>query len=481
MRKIDKLVFRAFMGPFAITFGVVVFIFLTQFLMNYFDELIGKDLGFIVYAKLIFYFSLTMTPVALPLAILLACLITFGNLGEHFELTAIKSAGISLVRVLFPMFLFSFSMIFVSFWFNNNLIPEVNLKAYSLLYDIRQKKPALDFKNGIFYNGIPNYSIKVKHKDPDTQELSDVMIYDHTEGRGNVKVILAEKGYMETLQDGSYLKLKLYNGNMYNQNKPKIRRKNNEQYTMMKFAENEMLFPLQSFGFERTDENLFKPHRVMNNVSELNTKVDSFRVAKADLQSKFYNNITSFYTYHLRDEKFRNKDITFEDYKENGDPYRLTHDDRQNVLRTATVLVRNVKSFTNAFAEQLRNRDKEISSHIVEKVKKYTYAVACLAMFFIGAPLGSIIKKGGLGVPVLVSIMFFVIYHVINITGEKMSKEGLVDINQGMWTANVVLFSIGTFFMYKARKDSPLFDSDYYRVVFDRIIKYLKSKRAKSF
>jgi lipopolysaccharide export system permease protein len=478
MKKIDKLVFKAFIGPFAITFAVVVFIFLTQFLMNYFDELIGKDLGFIVYAKLIFYFSLTMTPMALPLAILLACLITFGNLGEHFELTAIKSAGISLTRVLFPMFFFALAMVGVSFWFNNNLIPKVNLKAYSLLYDIRQKKPALDFKDGIFYNGIPNYSIKVQDKDEETQELSGVMIYDHTEGRGNTKVILAERGFMETLQNGSYLKLTLYNGNMYNQNKPKIRRKNNEQFTQMKFARNEMMFPLNSFGFQRTDENLFKPHRVMNNIEELNSKVDSFQVSKNKLESTFYDNIISFFSYSLRKEKFEDHEVDISHYEERGDYFEFSESDEKQILRKATILARNIKSFTNAYATQIENREKEINSHVVEKYKKFTYAVACLAMFIIGAPLGSIIKKGGLGVPVLVSIMFFVVYHVLSITGEKMSKEGLINISQGMWTANVILFIIGVFFLFKARKDSALFDSDYYRVAFDKISRLFKGKRA---
>ncbi|QNL23083.1 LptF/LptG family permease [Hyphobacterium sp. CCMP332] len=474
MRKIDKLVFKAFAGPFAITFCVVVFIFLTQFLMNYFDELIGKDLGFLVYARLIFYFSLTMTPVALPLAILLACLITFGNLGEHFELTAIKSAGISLTRVLYPMLFFSIAMVFVSFWFNNNLIPKVNLKAYSLLYDIRQKKPALDFKDGIFYNGIPNYSIKVQHKDPETQELSGVLIYDHSEGKGNTKVILADRGYMETLNDGSYLKLTLFDGNMYNQNKPKIRRKNNEQYSKMAFAKNEIMFPLQSFDFQRTDENLFKPHRVMNNVEELNTKVDSFRAAKSKLQGTFINNIKSFYSYNLKHEKFLKRNINTEPYDKNGDFYFFDESDENNILRTATTQARNIKSFTNAYSEQMINRDKEIASHVVEKYKKFTFAVACLVMFLIGAPLGAIIKKGGLGVPVLVAIMFFVFYHVMSITGEKLAKESLVSIPQAMWTSNIVLFIIGLFFLYKARRDSALFDGDYYRVIFDKVSNLFK-------
>lgn len=476
MKKLDKLIFKAFLGPFSITFAVVVFIFLTQFLMLHLDDLIGKDLGFFVFAKLIFYFALTMTPVALPLAILLACLITFGNLGEHFELTAIKSAGISLVRVLFPMFLFSVIMVFVSFWFNNNLIPKVNLKAYSLLYDIKQKKPALDFKDGVFYHGIPNYSIKVRHKDPDTQKLNGVMIYDHSEGKGNTKVILAESGYMETMNDGAYLKLTLFNGNMYNQNKPKVRRKNNEQYTHMEFAKNEIMFPLQSFGFERTDENLFRPHRVMSNISELNTKVDSFIVAKKKLETSFFKNVSSFYSYNLRYEKFQQRKFKEKNIQIDGSKYVFNDNDEKNILRTATVLARNLKSFTNAYTSQINNRNREINLHVVEKLKKFTYAIACLAMFMIGAPLGSIIKKGGLGVPVLVSIVFFVIYHIINITGEKMSKEGLVDPNQGMWYANVVLFLIGIFFLSRARSDSALFDLDYYLVFFSKIAKVFARK-----
>ncbi len=210
MKKLNKLIIKSVVGPFFLTFIIVVFILLTQYMLKYFDDFVGKDLGMNVFAELIFYFSINMTPVALPLAVLLSSLMTFGNLGEHFELTAIKGAGISLTRTLRPLFFFVLIISFIAFLSNNYVVPQANLKAYSLLYDIKQKKPALDIQEGVFYGGIPKFRIKVNKKHEDGETIEDVIIYDHTQGQGNKDIIIANSGRMYTFNQDRFLRLELF-------------------------------------------------------------------------------------------------------------------------------------------------------------------------------------------------------------------------------------------------------------------------------
>jgi lipopolysaccharide export system permease protein len=475
IKKIDKLVLRALIGPFLVTFSVVVFIFLLQFFLGYINQLIGKDLGFWVYARLIFYFALTMTPIALPLAILLSCLITFGNLGEHMELTAIKSSGISLIRVLTPMFLFACLMAGVSLWFNDSLIPKINLKAWSLFYDVRQKKPAVDLKEGVFYNGLPNISIRVDKKWDDGRTLEGMLIYDHSEGLGNNKMVIAKRGYMETINSGEYLKLTLLDGSIYSQKKKNPRRRENERFSVAGFEKNEMLFGLESFKFKKTDEELFKPHRVMNDLKELNVKIDSFKSMNSTLSTGFFKSLKGFYSYMIRDEKFKDVEL-FEAGGKTFDLKKFTGSEKFNTYQRAITVARNVKGFTSSYAEQLKWRVQEKNLYSIEKYKKYTNAFACIVMFFIGAPLGSIIKKGGLGVPVLVSIIFFITYYVLSLTGEKLAKQNLVEVPYGMWGANFLLMILGLWFLTKARQDSALLDADFYTVKWQTLRTWLSNR-----
>ncbi|MDX5347781.1 MAG: LptF/LptG family permease, partial [Hymenobacteraceae bacterium] len=249
MKKLDKLVLRSFLGPFVLTFAVVEFILLTQYMLKYLEDLVGKDLGLDVFSELLFYFSLNMAPVALPLAVLLSSLMTFGNLGEHHELTAIKTSGISLLRILRPVFFFSVIITIAAFFFNNNIVPKANLKAYSLLWDIRQKKPSLDIKEGAFYNGLPGYSIKIGEKFSDGQTLKDIMIYDHTTGRGNTTVILADSGKMYTQYDDAYLVLELFDGNTFlEQTDDSMRNNSNEGFVRKTFRQSKNVFKMSSFN-----------------------------------------------------------------------------------------------------------------------------------------------------------------------------------------------------------------------------------------
>ena len=305
MKKIDRLLIGSFVGPFLLTFIVVVFILLTQYMLKYFDDFVGKGLGFNVFAELIGYFSINMTPVALPLAVLLSALMTFGNLGEHSELTAIKASGISLVRALQPLFLFTLFISFLAFLSNNFVVPRANLKAYSLLYDIKQKKPSLDIQEGVFYSGLQGYRIKVNKKFPDGVTIKDIIIYDHSEGVGNNNVILADSGRMYTIDDDRFLLLELFDGNSYKwsgfDGVATSNRSDDPQVLRNSFKETKMRFSLADFEMQRTDLELFESNRRMRTMKELSQDIDTMNAQKEDITMGALRAAANSYSYHLRD------------------------------------------------------------------------------------------------------------------------------------------------------------------------------------
>ncbi|QHT65823.1 YjgP/YjgQ family permease [Rhodocytophaga rosea] len=480
MKKIDKLILKSFVGPFFLTFFVVVFILLTQTMIKYFDEFVGKDLGFAVFAELLFYFSLNTTPVALPLAMLLSSLICFGNLGEHYELTAIKSSGISLIRVLVPVSIFAFLLTFVAFWFNNNIVPKANLNAYSLLWDVRQKKPSLDIKEGVFYNGLTGYSIKANKKLSDGKTLMDVMIYDHREGDGNKQVILADSAKMYTINNDRYLVLELFRGNAYTDVAQEPRRSRKEEFQRDAFDQSKMVFSLASFDLSRTDKSLFATSKYMMSVDKLQTVADSMKKEYALILDRNDLSVKQYYFNSMKGlpPKLDSLEGKWLDSLKHR---ALAKEEQVQVVNSAAAQARNVKNFAQSSLQQLDSAIKESRTFEVEKYKKFTQSLACFIMFLIGAPLGAIIKKGGLGVPVLVSIVFFIIFYVCSLLGEKWAREGIVMIPYGVWAANAILFVCGIFFLRQAKNDSRLFEADVYKVAFNRFRdKLLKMNRPKS-
>ncbi|MBC5773306.1 LptF/LptG family permease [Pontibacter sp. KCTC 32443] len=466
MKKLDKLIIRSFIGPFILTFAVVEFILLTQYMLKYLDELVGKDLGASVFGELLFYFSLNMAPVALPLAALLSSLMTYGTLGEHHELTAIKTSGIALPRILRPVFFFTAVLAICAFFFNNNIVPKANLKAYSLLWDIRQTKPTMNFKEGAFYNGLPGYSIKINEKLGDGGTLRDVMIYDHTQGGNNSRVILADSGRMYTQHNEKYLVLELFRGNIYvNQNDGTFRG-SNEQFVRQRFDESKIMFNLSSFDLSRTREEYFAENKMMKNITELKVVTDSLTKQNTDELAKFVTNVDPFYMYMKVDttrSKFGGRaTINKEVIKELPEPTLST-------MVMAKNKARNIKSFTSSYIERVNSTVREANNFEIEIWKKYTQSASILVMFLIGAPLGAIIKKGGLGVPVIISIVFFIVMYVLSILGEKWAREGLVPVPVGMWASNAILIPIGLFFLYQARNDSSLLEIDFWRKLLTRL------------
>ncbi|SIT81414.1 LptF/LptG family permease [Pontibacter indicus] len=470
MKKLDKLILKSFAGPFLLTFAIVEFILLTQYMLKYLDELVGKDLGYDVFAELLFYFSINMAPVALPLAVLLSALMTFGTLGEHHELTAIKTSGIALPRILRPVAFFVVALAIGAFFFNNYVVPKANLKAYSLLWDIRQKKPAMNFKEGAFYNGLPGYSIKINEKLNDGRSLRDIMIYDHSKGGNNTTVILADSGQMYTEYNDNYLILELFRGNTYVDQNNGGFRNSSEQFVREKFDATKIIFSLASFELGRTREELFSDNKMMKNIGQLTAVTDSLRQSGTRERRMYAPNVDPFYMYFKADTgQVKNGLPLTKVLPDSVHEQKTLPPTTADVMTAAANKARNVKSFTGSYKERVATLSRDANNYEIEIWRKYTQSFAIVIMFLIGAPLGAIIKKGGLGVPVIISIMFFIVMYVLGILGEKWAREGLISVEAGMWGANAILLPIGLFFLYQAQNDSSLLEVDFWRKLMTRL------------
>ena len=482
MKKMDKLVLKAFWGPFVITLSVVVFIFLMRIVIFYIDEFVSKDVGLSEYSRLFSYFAMSTVPIALPLAMLLSSLMAFGNLGEFFELTALKSAGISVVRVMMPLFFAAVFVSIFSFFYNDRVVPWANLKGYSLLYDIKMTKATLNIKEGIFYNDLPGYSIKVDKKVPDSNTMLGMIIYKHENGsrsyeRGNTQVILADSGRMYMINNNGYLVIELFNGNNYQEVENAAGDRSmvyvtssdgnaskNTNFMQSRFDEYKTVVSMESFGMKRTDEDMFKYHQFMKNIDDLNQTTDSLRRDYKRAQENLVPNSQQYFSY-----KFQT-DNNYGIKPKNGKwvdsllKVPLTDSLKSAVLTNAKNAAEGVRNFATSNAEYLENKRKSGNEYELEKLHKYTQAFSCFVMFLIGAPLGAIIKKGGFGVPVLVSIVFFILLYVLTIQGDKFVKEGLLDVTVGAWLANAILLLSGLYFVEKARNDSRLFEKDVYQM-----------------
>lgn len=460
LKKLDKLILKAFAGPFLLTFAVVQFILLTHTLLKYLDDIIGKDLGTGVLLQLLFYFSVLIVPVSLPLAVLLSSLMTYGNLGEHHELTAIKASGIALTRILRPVLLLTAGLAVGAFWFNETIVPRANLKAYSLLWDVRQQKLALDIREGVFYNGIPGYTIKVDKKTGENGDhLHGVMIYDHRQASGNVTVMLADSGRMFTRFNGGYLGLELFHGYNYVE-QPDAQNRAGATFIRQGFDHNMVTFSLASFGTTRTPEQLFKENRMMLNIPQLHTATDSMQKKLHMEQHLLPRQMNAYYTFVRLDTMGRAANRKVAGWQVS--PSRLVPQS-VSVIQQAINRANNLKSFASSTSERLTDIAKNSALFRIEVYRKYSQSVAVLLMFLIGAPLGSIIKKGGLGVPILVSILFFIVYYVLSIMGEKYGREFVMPVGLGMWLSNLVLLPAGLFFLYQAYNDSGLLEMDFWR------------------
>jgi lipopolysaccharide export system permease protein len=483
VKKVDKFVLKSFIGPLIFTFFIVLIILILQFLWMYVDELAGKGLDFKILTELIYQFSLTFVPTALPLAILLASLMTFGNMGEFSELSALKSSGIPLQRIMRPLFVLVGILVVVSFFFSNNILPIASEKARTLLWDIRRKKPDINIQAGTFYNGVPGFSIKITTKEPVTNRLDNLIIYDHREKRGNSSVILADSGYMKTTADGTGLVMTLYNGYSYNETEEKNVSPVNRRYPSRKdyFKEQSILISLTGFELERSEEGLFKSNAAMLNIAKLTFYIDSLNKRyneRVNNQFKEFNKSKVYYEKNYR--------LATIDHELNRDTSKILKDfntkallDSLSVIEKNKVLasaISNLKEGNNFLAqnnESLHFEVKVIKRYEVEWNKKLTMSFACIVFFIIGAPLGAIIRKGGLGTPAVISIFFFVVYYVISIIGQRLVEEDEIGTFAGMWAASYILLPIGIFLTYKATTDSGILNIDTYLTFYKKIKDYL--------
>lgn len=470
IKKVHKLIIGSFIGPFILTFFIALFILLMQFLFKYIDDLVGKGLEWYVVLQLLMYASSTLVPMALPLAILLSSIMTFGNLGEHYELVALKSSGISLRRIMMPLITIVFLISIGAFFFSNIVMPYANLKMGALMWDVRNQKPSLAIKPGEFYNGIDGYSIRVAEKGEDGSTLKNIVIYNHTANNGNMNVLLADSGKMLKSENDRYLVIMLYNGISYEETGSPGTLNNRKQLTRVKFHEHEVKFDLSTFQLNRTDENLFKDHYTMLNLKQLKFYEDSLSERLVRDKAFFHQN---YALYTNMNKSFR-LDSSVTSVKRTLDTNIIKNfkqSDRTMIISRAFSTIRNVASYTETAKKDQDAMSEKIRRHMIESHRKFTLPFACMILFFIGAPLGAIIRKGGLGMPIVISIFFFIFFHILSITGEKMARQDVVPVWQGMWMASLILTPIGIFITRKASLDSTLLDLDVYTNFFRKLFK----------
>ncbi len=610
MKKLYSYIIKSYIGPFVATFFIALFILLMQFLWKYIDDLVGKGFDWGIIARLLFFASSTFVPMAVPLAVLLSSLMSFGNLGERYELVALKAAGISLRSVMKPMAVFIAILSIVAFLFSNNIMPVANLKMRTLLHDVRKQKPAVSIQPGVFYDEIENYTIKIGGKDNDGKTIRDVVIYDHTKKQGNVSVTVADSGTMQVTKDKRFLVFQLFNGKNYMERIEKHSEKYSRPLQITKFREELRRIDLASFSFEQTNEEFYKNHYEMMNLTQLVSSKDSIlehvSKRKNDYSTSqinhfsYYNSLikqsstegitgkkadsakaltansgkakqaqsgpgsagntsdtlresavkpehdsityavlsnmfppellitesgadnnrqantlrehnirrrmkaqqkeqlepgtlslrgrkqlSKGYTIHGLRKKAKEIGLDLDSLMKNDPdfPTIITSDteldrdllenfkpgERAKIVEYAINDVRNIISRTDYTTNVLRHKRELIARHDIEWHRKFTLSFACIVLFFIGAPLGALIRKGGFGFPVVVSVLLFVIYHVISMTGEKFAREGVIEPWWGMWISALVLLPLGIFLTLKATTDAPFLNSETYLRLFRKL------------
>ena len=489
MKKLHKFVLLNYAGPLAMTFFISLFILVMQGLWRYVDDIVGKGLEISVMAELLFYVSLQVVPMALPLAILLAALMTFGNLGENYELTAMKASGISLFRIMRPMTVVTIIVCFLAFWFSNNVLPVANLKFYSLLYSVRQQRPELELKERVYYDGVDGFRIKVEHKDRETGMLYDLIIHDHRDRvNRNVNVTMADSGLMDIDSKAGMIRLVLFSGVTYDEkvalSNKRLTDRDRLMYRHDEFNQEVFQIKVDGLDFSRTSEDAFKTNDRMKNMEQLSHDRDSL-LCRTDSITDVVKVDVKNYTLKKFNYKQRTDSTLAMAIDTSGTICldtiinRLTLRKLHTQMQTALRIVRGNKQIVDERMVSYQTEHLKVNRHEMEMHRKFTLPVACLLFFFIGAPLGAIIRKGGLGTPIVISILFFIFYYVIDTFGAKMAREDVWPVWSGMWLSTSVLAVIGAFLTYKSATDSALFKSEAYARVADKIKYWIKKQREK--
>lgn len=481
VKRLYLFVLQTFLPLFLMTFFICLFIVLMQFLWRYIDDLVGKGLDISVIAELFFYAALSMVPMALPLSILLASLMAFGNLGEHFELTAMKSSGVSLIRIMSPLIVFLSFVSVGAFFFQNDVLPQSQVKMWSLLFSMRQKSPELDIPEGSFYNQIQGYNLYIKQKNRNTGMLYDMMIYDVSSGYGYANVILADSGKLSFTDDKKHLFLQLFQGESFEDLKDDRPGHNDGSmlYRRETFHDKEILIPFDA-TFTRMDDETMRNQYIGKNLKELSHTIDSVSVRIDSLGNEFAYSMKGEMLCGLPQRRYVYKDgkQVEEGIKVVNMPHALNMDSifaastqmqKNNYLEVAKGQATRIKQNMEFRAYTVDEVSAVVRRHQIEMQKKFTLSFACLIFFFIGAPLGAIIRKGGLGTPIVVSVLLFILYYIIDNMGYKLARDGHWVVWEGIWLSSEVLLPLGIFLTYKAANDSAVFNPDAYRNFFRKL------------
>ena len=482
IKKLDIFVLKSFGFMFVGTFFICLFIFIMQLLWLYVDELVGKGIPMDVLAKFFYYAALTLVPKSLPLAVLLAALITFGNFGERVELTAMKASGVPLIRVMSPLVAFSVGLGMLSFYFQNVTVPHANLQLQRLLISMKQKSPELEIPEGAFYDGIENYNLYVKKKDSDTGMLYGVVIYNMSNGFENATILKADSGRLETTADKQHLKFILYHGEQFENLKDGQINSRNIPYRREEFGEKTMLIEFSN-DFDLMDGSFLSANAMNKNMVQLSHDIDSMTTHQDSIGRLYYSQLaTNSYASHTltKADTTRLQEFVEKEGVARIDVdsifYSSTRDQRRKWLEGEERRINNLKSELDLKSRSVFAADKNVRRHQLEWFSKISLSLSCLVFFFIGAPLGAIIRKGGLGMPVVVSVLTFIVYYILDTKGTKLAREGEIPVWWGAWMSTSVLAPLGVFLTYHANKDSGIFNVELYKTAF-RWLLALRVKR----
>lgn len=460
LKKLDKLIIQAFIGPFVATFFITILVLVIQFFWLYIDDFVGKGLGTGIILEFIAYKSTELVPLALPLAVLLSSLMTFGNLGETSELTAIKSAGISLLRFMRPLFFVTLFICGIAFWFSNYIIPVANLKVRTLLADIVYAKPSFDIKEGVFYDKLSGMAIKIGQKEENDSIIRNIIIYEQGNNSLQDNFIIATDGVMRVSENKRFMEFVLKNGWRYEERGSQTGI--GTDYIRMGFSEYKRQFDLSSFGLRnRTPDSVNENNSRMLSMRQLNIAIDSIEKKTAGIASRMQADVFALLPFSKNLDSSWNRKAAV---PANIKSYNSFVPDsiKSLVVQRMMNKLNTVKVSNDVLLSQYNDQQRALRDHRIEWHRKITLSVACLVLFFIGAPLGAIIRKGGLGSPLVFSIVFFLIFYFGSTTGEKIGREGSVSVITGMWLSTMILVPIGVFLTYKAMRDSQLFNKDFY-------------------
>ena len=487
MKTVHKLILKSYLGPMVLTFFIVMFVLIMQFMWRYIDELVGKGLDMSVIGELMFWAAMTLIPMGLPLATLLAAIMTLGNLGENYELLALKSAGISLPRILRPLIIVVGAISISSFFVANNLVPYATKKIYALLYDIRQQKQSIEFKDGIFFNGIDNMSIRVGHQDKKTGLLTSVLIYDTGatgSSNGAMSTTIADSGYIRLSDDKKYLLVTLYHGERYETTR-NYQWYAESQLTHQTFQMQHAVVPIEGFDFDRTDSDKFSGGVETKPIDKLSRDIDSLdRLVGRDMARSYESFLRKgILQYDPHVMGMTDSVKTDYSYKQ---PYSVLEDmrelplaQRRDVATNAISKAKNSQLSINYEEDSYKANLTQLYRSEIEWHRKVSLPVSVMIFFLIGAPLGAIIRKGGLGMPVVVSVLFFVVYYIISMSGEKMARDGISSAFEGMWLSSAILLPIAIYLIYKSTNDSNLFNMDWYRIQYAKLKDRIHARKQK--